>query len=1088
MEPVGVSMALHHSSPSSRPVWSSTRPPSANVGYARTMKCLPPKTVLSVSGSRFEGDAVGLRALDPRLAEQRIVEAASNILSCMRRLFEDSGALIRRYGLQPMSDDLVRDGSAWLQQNTSLVKAAHWAMTNKKQFQRFVEDLRDFNDGLFLLFPDVDVHARGATAAEIQHSADLAGFQIVEKAVSDLKGGGAELADAASSRITQISHYTASAGWTTGSDGEDDDEDDISKSRRVELRGSLTFSYFGIRQGESYAYLGFYGMNVDDFMVQRHQEREHVKQSYPAWSLMYISHQKRHDQDDFSKLDTEVREDPGPRNIDGYIAEFHAWLKSNSSPTARFLSDTEELPNRSFQSLVERVRTAQVDGGWAINKEAADRDLSSLIGRGGLDFNERASTFPNVLGSASLSEIAVATSDSLYLFLFQVLLAHELWKRMAQRERDVAFGNVSPRVVAAMQASERWLAGVQLEIPDAKGKPDLFHSLVHDRQVEGLVRFAEVMTWPALREMRTFAEEAYAGLRAGRHTISYHLWDWLFGLMLPGNAFVFTIMTALVAATPSLRHLGAARYCSSGLVVGDRSYWRVKTVLGRVLGEMKGVREVNGWVGPCPRPAAVGVVGQRIRHARQVAFPRFMPREQPTDGGRFARFYRKNEDESPSAEWNPRLLRHGYKLYSKSDSLACYYWLVGLEDDPAQSKFQATLHPAFASQFVPESISAIADPILELEFDADRKYGGWSPGSTSVTGFTRDVTLWKIVAKAESSDKPPPVWVHTQSKSLQSDFIDQRWGGILEGLGDDFTDRRALRGFGNSFAWLDPNEGFRLRHQITDLLGAMSSSPVPNLNISRSISLLAFNDRIDPTPSFGFVDFMRQMLLAREAIHSTRQPTLKMQFKPADGYSISPTMMRQQLYGIIMFVYQMRWPFAVEVHKEAALICDCLDGNRDPNFDVSFTDWAAGLALPGATFPLTVLSAVCSLSPTLRTQVPSQIVQARQGNYGIVHPQASYHRHQDRSGTALDKQQHRMDTHTPPDQSPDTDAVTLQTIRLSKAQAAGALNNAKDATPCTVRLDFLLHRPRTFTTFTLCTNSVFIAVLPCRGTHRVDPD
>jgi hypothetical protein len=220
---------------------------------------------------------------------------------------------------------------------------------------------------------------------------------------------------------------------------------------------------------------------------------------------------------------------------------------------------------------------------------------------------------------------------------------------------DIAFGNVSRRIIASMQASERWLDGVHVTMPDPKGKPDNveLHSLVHERQVEGIVRFAEIMAWPALGEMRIFVEEAYAGIRAGMNTSTY-LWDWLYGLMLPGNAFIFAIMAALVAATPSLQHLAAAEYYTSGLVLKDRSYWRTKTVLGRVLGGMKGVRAANGWIGPCPAP--VNVREEALKegwwrvHARDTAFSRFMARDLSAHEARFARLHSRDEDSS-AAEW-----------------------------------------------------------------------------------------------------------------------------------------------------------------------------------------------------------------------------------------------------------------------------------------------------------------------------------------------------------------------------------------------------------------------------------------------------
>jgi hypothetical protein len=47
--------------------------------------------------------------------------------------------------------------------------------------------------------------------------------------------------------------------------------------------------------------------------------------------------------------------------------------------------------------------------------------------------------------------------------------------------------------------------------------------------------------------------------------------------------------------------------------------------------------------------------------------------------------------------------------------------------------------------------------------------------------------------------------------------------------------------------------------------------------------------------------------------------------------------------------------------------------------------------------------------------------------------------------------------------------------------------SAKDALHYSARIDFCLGRSGTSITFTLYTNSVFIAVPPCRGSHKIDP-
>jgi len=318
-----------------------------------------------------------------------------------------------------------------------------------------------------------------------------------------------------------------------------------------------------------------------------------------------------------------------------------------------------ELPHHKISFLVDRLCELQVQRQLPWNDEVIRKNIETLIGPSGMSVSSndamdrwrstyqvteilgtlnRNDTFDDVRDGGSMSLIALAPGRlGLPNFLFQMVLAYELKLRLA-RSGDTAFGNYGPRIVAAVMAAERWLDGVLLKIPDPKQNDIQMHSLVHERQVEGLVRFAELMAWPALGELRGYVEDAYANLRAGGR-LSPHLWDWLFGTMLAGNAFVFTIMSSLVAATPSLSSLGAPIYYASGLVLEDRSYWRVKFVLGRVLGGLRGVKAANGWVGPCPLP--VGLQDSKISkgwwrvQARDVAFqlPERLPSHADADEG-----------------------------------------------------------------------------------------------------------------------------------------------------------------------------------------------------------------------------------------------------------------------------------------------------------------------------------------------------------------------------------------------------------------------------------------------------------------------
>lgn len=318
---------------------------------------------------------------------------------------------------------------------------------------------------------------------------------------------------------------------------------------------------------------------------------------------------------------------------------------------------------------------------------------------------------------------------------------------------------------------------------------------------------------------------------------------------------------------------------------------------------------------------------------------------------------------------------------------------------------------------------------------------------------------------------------------------------------------------------------------------------------------------------------MRQMLVARELTLRIQQANQRwyggitrriiydmiaadlwarhMEIKPAGGgYGVSKTVSQRQMHGIIRFVDQMHWPYADEIRKAVNHMLEAKP--EEMKVDVQIHDWIGGLVFPGAHFPLTLVGVLYKLSPTLRPHMPTESVKVREGNFGLIYPEASYWNVRsvlgkvlaplsglqatdhlkvhclggwvgpcpspslpecrlgltvslstrqppfaplevesgigDAAGTTLSsigRQGHGGEwiLPTPPEVSHDT--VALQTVRLSKAPKADL--SAKDALYYTARIDFRLGRSRTFVTFTLYTNNVFIAVPPCRGIHRIDP-
>ncbi|KAK6535039.1 hypothetical protein TWF281_006337 [Arthrobotrys megalospora] len=134
---------------------------------------------------------------------------------------------------------------------------------------------------------------------------------------------------------------------------------------------------------------------------------------------------------------------------------------------------------------------------------------------------------------------------------------------------------------------------------DINGRSVEFHSKIHERQVEGLIMFAEKMKWPWVHEVREAAEDVYAKIRGGAVT-PFHVVDWIFGLTLPGEWMALKIMSTMVLLTESVKGQGIAPFYDCGFVTEKKSYHRIRNVLGRVLGCLPGVTSLCGWIGPCP--------------------------------------------------------------------------------------------------------------------------------------------------------------------------------------------------------------------------------------------------------------------------------------------------------------------------------------------------------------------------------------------------------------------------------------------------------------------------------------------------------
>lgn len=249
----------------------------------------------------------------------------------------------------------------------------------------------------------------------------------------------------------------------------------------------------------------------------------------------------------------------------------------------------------------------------------------------------------SILNFSKITHLAAILQDGggIAVFLWQMILTKELARRIekfpAEAESASGFG---AQVLGSLLMMDNWFRNVELRLSDDPayrgprsadpfdmvGRELSFLSIVHERQTEALVKFGEMMSWPHITAVRNYARDVYAGLHADLE-VSSHLWEWLYGLMLPGQWTAFKLMAALVLCTPSLsKSLGVAYYYDCGVSLPEKSYWRNRTVLGRVLGCLPGVKTVCGWIGPCPAVEVVGAGAKKAKYirvkARRVAPPK----------------------------------------------------------------------------------------------------------------------------------------------------------------------------------------------------------------------------------------------------------------------------------------------------------------------------------------------------------------------------------------------------------------------------------------------------------------------------------
>jgi len=242
-------------------------------------------------------------------------------------------------------------------------------------------------------------------------------------------------------------------------------------------------------------------------------------------------------------------------------------------------------------------------GPYHLDEQIEDLKIYLCNRRNCLDFSNILSVLSAVLGDDDGRDIGN--------FLSQVILSKELSRRLNFKNERVHSQFLANSIII----SNRFLEGATLiafdksETGRSRALRDLDLRLNCDRsdgQIDGLVRFAELLKWPYLDTARTVIEDTALRLSCGEG-VGASTADWIYCTSLPGKWASLHAMSTLVECTPDL-DIDYFPFFEGGLSLNGTSYWRTSSVLGKVLAG-RYTRSAMGWIGPCPAvdiPATVG--------------------------------------------------------------------------------------------------------------------------------------------------------------------------------------------------------------------------------------------------------------------------------------------------------------------------------------------------------------------------------------------------------------------------------------------------------------------------------------------------
>lgn len=193
-------------------------------------------------------------------------------------------------------------------------------------------------------------------------------------------------------------------------------------------------------------------------------------------------------------------------------------------------------------------------------------------------------------------------------FFHQLLLSVELFLRVHSEKHTDKFKRklmlqLPPTIAWDLAVAQRWLENMEITKTRTSANQSTFSFELKSRkrQKEALRLFAATLKWPNMDEIDYVLEEK-DNTEKPLEDRSADAMSWFSGIILPGRTLPWLIMNSLIDCDrdtgDALKYL-THMHQSSGFQYRANTYWSAQSIVGKVLGAARGVKQIAGWVGPC---------------------------------------------------------------------------------------------------------------------------------------------------------------------------------------------------------------------------------------------------------------------------------------------------------------------------------------------------------------------------------------------------------------------------------------------------------------------------------------------------------